>query len=94
MNDHSLIILILFHQNAKNILSFLSFQADVNDNDEDSDNNGPEATSPTKEADPELLIDIPTSPAASEDAEPQKLYPTAPQLDESDDTTSAHSTEV
>lgn len=66
----------------------------MNDNDEDGDNNGPEATSPTKEADPELLIDIPTSPAASEDAEPQKLYPTAPQLDESDDTTSAHSTEV
>lgn len=69
-------------------------QADVNDNDED-DNNGPEATSPTKDAEPELLIEgLPTSPAASEDAEPQKLYPTAPQLDESDDTTSAHSTEV
>lgn len=68
-------------------------QADVNDNDED--NNGPEATSPPKDDVPELLIEgLPTSPAASEDAEPQKLYPTAPQLDESDDTTSAHSTEV
>lgn len=67
----------------------------MNENDEDEENNGPEATSPPKNADTELLIeDLPTSPAASEDAEPQKLYPTAPQLDESDDTTSAHSTEV
>lgn len=65
-------------------------QADVNDNDEDEDNNRepPEATSPTKESDPELLI-----PIESEPESPQKLYPTAPELDESDDA-SAHSTEV
>lgn len=62
-------------------------QADVNDNDEDGDNNHepPEATSPPKE--PEHLIE-----GFNEPESPQKLYPTAPQLDESDE--SAHSTEV
>ncbi len=62
----------------------------MNDNDEDEDNNHepPEATSPPKEPATELLID-PTSES------PQKLYPTAPQLDESDESNiSAHSTEV
>ena len=61
----------------------------MNDNDEESDNNHepPEATSPPKEPEPEHLID-----GFNEPESPQKLYPTAPQLDESDE--SAHSTEV
>jgi hypothetical protein len=66
----------------------------VNDNDEDDDNHHepPEATSPPKEDVPELLIE--GLPATEEPGTPQKLYPSAPQLDESDETTSAHSTEV
>jgi len=63
-------------------------QADVNDNDEeDEDHNDeePKATSEPKSDEKTSLV--PESP--------QKLYPTAPQLDESDESTaSAHSTEV
>ncbi len=65
----------------------------MNDNDEDEDNNHepPEATSPPKEPATELLID----PTSEEPESLQKLYPTAPQLDESDESNiSAHSTEV
>jgi hypothetical protein len=68
-------------------------QADVNDNDDD-DHEPPKATSPPKEAEvPEVLIEgfEPTSEPES----PQKLYPTAPELDESDESNaSVHSTEV
>jgi len=63
-------------------------QADVNDNEADDEHHEPAlASSPLKSDSPDLLT--------SEQETPQKLYPSAPRLDESDESTaSAHSTEV
>lgn len=64
----------------------------MNDNDTDDDQTHPPpaATSQPKNPETELLI-----PDTNEPESPQKLYPTAPQLDESDESTaSVHSTEV